>query len=83
MHGPLGPRIALTFDDGPSPAWTRDILSILRAQKARATFFLLGKHVDENPEIALGRAAEHEIGCHSYGRRALPRRPRGDLLGRP
>lgn len=67
MHGPLGPRIALTFDDGPSPAWTRDILSILRAQKARATFFLLGKHVDENPEIALEIAAEHEIGCHSYG----------------
>lgn len=66
MHGPRRPAVALTFDDGPDPAWTPPILDALRARGARATFFLLGKHVEAHPELAREVAREHEVGCHSY-----------------
>lgn len=66
MHGPRRPAVALTFDDGPSPLWTPPILEALRAHRARATFFLLGEHVEAHPELARAVAAEHEVGCHSY-----------------
>jgi peptidoglycan/xylan/chitin deacetylase (PgdA/CDA1 family) len=66
MIGPARPEVALTFDDGPSLAHTPAILEILRARGARATFFVLGRHVEEHPGLAREVAAEHEIGCHSY-----------------
>jgi peptidoglycan/xylan/chitin deacetylase (PgdA/CDA1 family) len=66
MNGPPRPMVALTFDDGPSRAHTPAILDILRGRGARATFFLLGIHVEKEPEIARRVAAEHEVGCHSY-----------------
>jgi peptidoglycan/xylan/chitin deacetylase (PgdA/CDA1 family) len=66
MHGPPRPEVALTFDDGPSRAHTPAILDVLRDRGARATFFVLGSHVEQEPEIARRVAAEHEIGCHSY-----------------
>lgn len=58
-------RIALTFDDGPHPLATPRILDVLERQGVRATFFMVGDHVERYPETA--RAvfdAGHEIGAH-------------------
>ena len=58
--------VALTFDDGPS-ADTERILDILDEHKLRATFFMIGRHVERLPQTARrGAAAGHEIGNHSY-----------------
>ena len=59
--------VALTFDDGPSPVWTPQILDALKAVNVKATFFMLGMHVWRYPEIARRVADEgHEIGNHTY-----------------
>ena len=59
--------VALTFDDGPEPAFTDEILGVLKEQDVKATFFLVGnaleKHLKEGRMII---AAGHEIGNHSY-----------------
>ena len=66
------PQVALTFDDGPNPQATPRILDVLAAEGVRATFFLLGKHVERWPEIARRVAAEgHVIGNHGYHHRKL------------
>lgn len=60
-------RIALTFDDGPTPDETSEILDILRDYNAHATFFVLGSRVEQYPEIARREVAEgHEIANHTY-----------------
>jgi peptidoglycan/xylan/chitin deacetylase (PgdA/CDA1 family) len=62
-----GKVVALTFDDGPSPIWTPKILDELKKENVKATFFMLGKHVEKYPSIAKRVAEEgHEIGNHSY-----------------
>ena len=45
------PKIALTFDDGPSAAWTPALLDGLKERGVKATFFLIGENADKNPEI--------------------------------
>jgi peptidoglycan/xylan/chitin deacetylase (PgdA/CDA1 family) len=62
-----GPYVALTFDDGPSAKLTPKLLDLLAAHHIKATFFVIGQNVVENPEIT-GRAARegHEIGNHSW-----------------
>lgn len=58
--------VALTFDDGPS-ADTDLVLDALREQGIPATFFMIGRQVERQPEIARRVATEgHEIGNHSY-----------------
>jgi peptidoglycan/xylan/chitin deacetylase (PgdA/CDA1 family) len=58
--------VALTFDDGPSP-FTEHVLDILAAHNLRATFFMIGRHVELFPQTAKRIVAEgHEIGNHSY-----------------
>lgn len=60
-------RIALTFDDGPLPSYTPEILRILRGEGIRGTFFLVGRNVLEYPELARAIAGEgHEIGIHTF-----------------
>lgn len=62
-----GPYIAITFDDGPSAEHTPRLLDILKARGAKATFFVLGQCVANNPEIAKRIVAEgHEIASHSW-----------------
>lgn len=57
--------VALTFDDGPHPEGTADVLSILAAHDARATFFLVGEQVRRRPSLAREIAdAGHGIGLH-------------------
>lgn len=64
--------VALTFDDGPSPEWTPQVLDELKKAEVKATFFMLGNHVERYPEIARQVLAEgHEIGNHTYDHHVL------------
>jgi peptidoglycan/xylan/chitin deacetylase (PgdA/CDA1 family) len=59
--------VALTFDDGPTRDKTAEVLRILREREVRATFFVTGGELAQNPDA--GReivAAGHELGNHSY-----------------
>ena len=61
------PLVAMTFDDGPHPRNTPRLLDMLREQKARATFYLIGNRVAEWPKLAARIADEgHECGNHSW-----------------
>lgn len=61
------PRIALTFDDGPHPTHTPQLLSHLDRAGVKATFFLVGRRVNEFPELAREIAERgHEIGNHGF-----------------
>ncbi|NOU97848.1 polysaccharide deacetylase family protein [Paenibacillus sp. LMG 31456] len=59
--------IALTFDDGPNPVFTPQILDLLKEHQAKATFFVLGKRVQMYPTIAIREVNEgHEIANHTF-----------------
>lgn len=59
--------VALTFDDGPDPNSTEKILKILQENKIKGTFFILGKSLQNYPEIAKKIINEgHAIGNHSW-----------------
>ena len=65
---PAGGPIALTFDDGPDPTWTPQVLAVLNANHIKATFFEVGKQVRANPKIArMVLAAGMVIGNHTEG----------------
>ena len=66
-NGNEGKRVFLTFDDGPTKEVTPHILDILDKYNIKATFFVLGARVDQNPDI-LKREYEsgHYIANHSY-----------------
>jgi peptidoglycan/xylan/chitin deacetylase (PgdA/CDA1 family) len=67
------PRIALTFDDGPHPVHTAPLLDALAELDAPATFFVVGKGVEANPELVARIARDgHELGNHTYQHRYLP-----------
>ncbi len=60
-------KVALTFDDGPDPTWTPRILDLLKARGVKATFFLIGRNVEDHPDLVRRIIAEgHEIGNHTY-----------------
>ena len=60
-------RIALTFDDGPHPKVTGQILDTLDKYQAKATFFMLGSRVQYYPDIAKDALARgHEVGNHTW-----------------
>lgn len=66
--------IALTFDDGPRTKNTSRIINTLEQYGAKATFFVIGKHIDDNPKEnheLLNKAVKIgcEIGSHSYSHR--------------
>ncbi len=64
---PRQPVVALTFDDGPDPETTPRILEILKQEGVRATFFVVGTKLKQQPELARRIVAEgHALGCHSY-----------------
>jgi peptidoglycan/xylan/chitin deacetylase (PgdA/CDA1 family) len=65
--------VALSFDDGPHPHHTPEILDLLDEHQIPATFFLVGRHVRQHPEIARRIAGgSHEIGNHTLSHRMLP-----------
>lgn len=60
-------QVALSFDDGPDPKWTPQILDILKEQGVKASFFLVGGKAEDHPELVRRMVAEgHEIGVHTY-----------------
>ncbi|MBW4593754.1 MAG: glycosyltransferase [Brasilonema angustatum HA4187-MV1] len=60
-------KIALTFDDGPDPDYTPDILDVLHRYHAPATFFVIGMHGNSNPDLLEQIISEgHEIGNHTF-----------------
>ncbi len=59
--------VALTYDDGPNPPDTDLLLAVLEQLQVKATFFVLGKQVEQYPETAkIILSKGHELGNHSY-----------------
>lgn len=59
-------EVALTFDDGPDPQFTPQVLDVLTAYRAKATFFVVGAQVRQYPELVLRiRREGHALGSHS------------------
>jgi cellulose synthase/poly-beta-1,6-N-acetylglucosamine synthase-like glycosyltransferase/peptidoglycan/xylan/chitin deacetylase (PgdA/CDA1 family)/spore germination protein YaaH len=59
--------LALTFDDGPDPRWTPQILDILKREQVPATFFIVGKNGQAYPELVRRIVNEgHELGNHTF-----------------
>lgn len=67
-----GKRIALTYDDGPNPAYTPELLELLARHGAHATFFQIGKWVEREPALAKEvRDAGHAVGNHTFNHPTL------------
>lgn len=73
-------RIALTFDDGPTPEVTTRILKALSASNGQATFFVVGNRVESNPDIVRAvRDQGSEVANHSYSHADLTKLAKADL----
>ena len=67
-------ELALTFDDGPNPAWTPRLLDVLAKHDIRATFFMLGSRAEAQPVLVKRIVdAGHLIGNHSWSHPNLSR----------
>ncbi|MGC4093913.1 MAG: polysaccharide deacetylase family protein [Polyangiaceae bacterium] len=68
IEGPgVRAEVALTFDDGPHRGFTPRVLDALDAIQARATFFVVGRHVEAEPQLVREMHRRgHEIGTHLY-----------------
>ncbi len=70
------PIVALTFDDGPDPHFTPQILRLLRLAHAHATFFVIGRRIAAHPALARAIvAAGNEVGDHTLDHVLLPPLP--------
>ena len=59
--------IALTFDDGPDPVWTPQVLRVLKENDVNGTFFVVGSQVARYPDLARRMAADgNELGVHTF-----------------
>jgi peptidoglycan-N-acetylglucosamine deacetylase len=66
-YGSSPDKVAITFDDGPDPEWTPKILDVLKAERAPASFFLIGIQADKFADITDRIYREgHEIGNHTF-----------------
>jgi cellulose synthase/poly-beta-1,6-N-acetylglucosamine synthase-like glycosyltransferase/peptidoglycan/xylan/chitin deacetylase (PgdA/CDA1 family)/spore germination protein YaaH len=66
-HGGLAHKVALTFDDGPDPRYTPQILDALHKAGVPATFFVIGVNGELNPDLLRREVSEgHEIGNHTF-----------------
>lgn len=64
-------KIALTFDDGPHPVYTKRILDILEKYNIKATFFMVGENVLNYTDAAIAvKSAGHEIGNHTQSHKS-------------
>ena len=60
-------RVALTFDDGPHPTYTEELLDGLKKRGVKATFFVTGEHAKLHPDLIMRMCEEgHLIGNHTY-----------------
>src|SRR5207237_1862386 len=64
------PTIYLTFDDGPNPTTTPDLLDVLARERVHATFFLIDRHITEQTAPLVRRmfADGHAVALHSHTR---------------
>jgi peptidoglycan/xylan/chitin deacetylase (PgdA/CDA1 family) len=66
-------EIALTFDDGPHPKDTPQVLEMLLKHNIHATFFLIGKYVEQHPDLVKQiHQNGHQLGIHCYRHRPFP-----------
>lgn len=73
--------VALTYDDGPYPPYTNQLLDILYRYGAKATFFEIGRNIEKHPEIVpMIIAAGNELANHSYSHKDMMFKPREYLL---
>lgn len=76
-----GPYVALTFDDGPNPHTTPQVLDILRRYRAKATFFVVGENAARYKHIVSRAASEgHEIGSHTWDHASLVKLSRANIV---
>jgi peptidoglycan/xylan/chitin deacetylase (PgdA/CDA1 family) len=73
--GGKGNVVALTFDDGPGP-YSDELLSLLRAEGAHATFFLIGNRMQYWPHVAREEVRLGAVGNHSWSHPRLTQLPR-------
>lgn len=73
---PVGPDaavVSLTFDDGPHPTFTPQVLEILRRYNVKATFFMLGSQAEKHPDLVRQVLAEgHAVANHTFLHPGLP-----------
>lgn len=71
------PLVSLTFDDGPDPRFTPDVLRALHRAGVQATFFLIGRNAVEHPELVRQILADgHEVANHTHNHLWLDDQPR-------
>ncbi len=59
--------MAITFDDGPNPAFTPQVLKLLEKYNAKATFFCIGLHIENHPGLFKNIIKQgHTVGNHTY-----------------
>ena len=64
--------VALTYDDGPNPPYTNQLLDLLERNQIKATFFVIGKIIEKHPyTVQLILSKGHELGNHSYSHKSL------------
>lgn len=75
------PTVYLTFDDGPNPTATPQLLDVLAKEGVQATFFLIPRHVNEETAPIVRRMFDegHAVALHSHTRALMLKRP-GDLV---
>jgi peptidoglycan-N-acetylglucosamine deacetylase len=71
------PTVYLTIDDGPNPTATEALLDVLSRHGAKATFFVIDKHLDEEtaPIVRRAVAEGHAVGLHSHTRWLMLKTP--------
>jgi peptidoglycan/xylan/chitin deacetylase (PgdA/CDA1 family) len=75
------PLVALSFDDGPAPGATPEVLAMLAHHRAHATFFLIGERARAYPALVSAiRKGGHEVGNHSYTLGSLLRVSDGEFV---
>lgn len=57
--------IALTYDDGPDPVWSDQIMDVLESNNVRGTFFTVGQNVQAQPDIFARMVDRHSVGSHT------------------
>jgi peptidoglycan/xylan/chitin deacetylase (PgdA/CDA1 family) len=73
-HPASGRLIALTFDDGPNPTWTPQILDVLASRGVKATFFVVGEYAQVYPDLIRRELAEgHRVASHTWSHADLTR----------
>ena len=73
----MAPTVYLTFDDGPNPTATPDLLDVLTRDDAVATFFLIDRHLTDQTAPIVSRIFDegHAVGLHSHTRKLMVMSP--------